>query len=360
MSRLSTLIRQVANHDKQLATDLKGEVDAIAGRRAFGLNFERHIPETVALSGRPVRRGDKVRFLPERGDKPNSVDGQLWRISGFRRTDRGRVADLVGFPGSANEVRTTSRVVDDLVVVAEFRDPIFPGLVSTGKVERGGNRPFHTVINSENYHALQLLQYTHQGRVDAIYIDPPYNTGAKDWKYNNDYVDDSDAYRHSKWLAMMERRLRISKGLLNPQGSVLIVAIDQREVHRLGLLLEQVFENVETQMVTTVIGTKGIFRSAKFRKVEEYLFVLTFGGLEVSPWMRTMLDPIKGDKGATTGIEWLGLRRGNPKNMRSTRKNQFYPIFVEIGTQRIHSIGQAIPLHIDRTSVQAPVGTEAI
>ena len=138
------------------------------------------------------------------------------------------------------------------------------------------------------------------------------------------------------------------------------MAIDQREVHRLGLLLEQVFENVETQMVTTVIGTKGIFRSAKFRKVEEYLFVLTFGGLEVSPWMRTMLDPIKGDKGATTGIEWLGLRRGNPKNMRSTRKNQFYPIFVEIGTQRIHSIGQAIPLHIDRTSVQAPVGTEAI
>lgn len=78
------------------------------------------------------------------------------------------------------------------VVVAEFRDPIYPGLVSTGKVERGGDKPFHTVINGENYHALQALLYTHEGKVDAIYIDPPYNTGARDWKYNDHYVDSDD------------------------------------------------------------------------------------------------------------------------------------------------------------------------
>jgi hypothetical protein len=71
--------------------------------------------------------------------------------------------------------------------VAEFRDTIYPGLVSTGKVERDGSKPFHTVINGENYHALKALTYTHRGKVDVIYIDPPYNTGAKDWKYNNDY-----------------------------------------------------------------------------------------------------------------------------------------------------------------------------
>ena len=63
--------------------------------------------------------------------------------------------------------------MDDLVVVAEFRDPIYPGLVSTGRVERGGDRPFHAVINAENFHALQVLLYTHEGRVDVIYIDPP-------------------------------------------------------------------------------------------------------------------------------------------------------------------------------------------
>ena len=99
--------------------------------------------------------------------------------------------------------------VDDLVVVAEFRDSIYPGLVSTGKVERGGDKPFHTVINAENFHALEALTYTHRGKVDAIYIDPPYNTGARDWKYNNDYVDSEDLYRHSKWLAFMERRLKL-------------------------------------------------------------------------------------------------------------------------------------------------------
>ena len=217
MSRLSNLLRQVETLDPQLAEDLKREVEALSGRRAFGLNFERHIPETVELPGRPVRRGDKVRFLPERGEKPSSVDNRLWRVDRVRRTRRGRVADLVRQQDPESEIERASRPVEDLVVIAEFRDPIYPGLVSTGKVERGGDRPFHTVINAENFHALQVLLYTHEGQVDAIYIDPPYNTGARDWKYNNDYVDDDDAYRHSKWLAMMERRLKLAKRLLNPE-----------------------------------------------------------------------------------------------------------------------------------------------
>ena len=260
MSRLSNLLRQVEIQNPQLGADLKREVEALSERRAFGLNFERHIPETVELPNRPVRRGDKVRVLPKRGEKPSSVDRLLWRVDRIHRTDKGRVADLVRQPDSVADLPFASRAVDDLVVIAEFRDPIYPGLVSTGKVERGGDRPFHTMINAENFHALQVLLYTHEGNVDAIYIDPPYNTGARDWKYNNDYVDTDDAYRHSKWLAMMERRLRLAKRLLNPDGSVLIVAIDEREVHRLSLLLEQVFEDAEIQMVTNVISAKGVVR----------------------------------------------------------------------------------------------------
>ena len=73
----------------------------------------------------------------------------------------------------------------------------------------GGDKPFHCVINAENHHALQALLYTHEGTIDAIYIDPPYNTGAKDWKYNNDYVDKEDVYRHSLWLSFMEKRLKL-------------------------------------------------------------------------------------------------------------------------------------------------------
>src|ERR1019366_5769080 len=157
----------------------------------------------------------------------------------------GKVADLE-LLGAAN-MKTQSVALDDLVVVAEFRDTLYPGLVSTGKVQRGGHKPFQTVINGENYHVLKALTYTHRGKVDAIYIDPPYISGAKDWKYNNDYVEGDDLYRHSKWLAMIERRLLLAKQLLNPADSVLIVTIDEKEYLRLGLLLDQGFPEARIQ-----------------------------------------------------------------------------------------------------------------
>ena len=306
-----------------------------------------------------MRRGDKVRFLPKRGEKPSSVDHRLWRVDRIRRTDEGRVAALVRQQDPEADQQIASRAVDDLVVIAEFRDPRYPGLVSTGKVARGGDRPFHTVINAENFHALQVLLYTHEGKVDAIYIDPPYNSGARDWKYNNDYVDGDDAYRHSKWLAMMDRRLKLAKRLLNPERSIMIVAIDEREVHRLALLLEQTFQGADIQMITSVISGAGRVRPGKFSLVEEYLFVVTVGAAIVIPWYRNMLDPIKGDRGDTVQVEWKGLRRRNSANRRGTRPNQFYPIFIA-QSHTIHSIGDPVADDVDRHSVIAPEGARAV
>ncbi|MGJ8690809.1 MAG: site-specific DNA-methyltransferase, partial [Gammaproteobacteria bacterium] len=183
MSTLSNLLRQVKNKDPQLAADIEREIKALEQRRAFGLNFERHSPETVELPGRPIRRGDKVRFLPERGQPKNSVDTRLWTVTKIRKDSSGRIAELVRVTEQKNNPEKANRNCEDLVVLAEFRDPIFPGLKSTGKVERGSDKPFHTVINAENYHALQALLYTHEGKVDVIYIDPPYNTRDRDWKY---------------------------------------------------------------------------------------------------------------------------------------------------------------------------------
>ena len=157
--------------------------------------------------------------------------------------------------------------------ISPFRDYIYPGLVSTGKVERGGNKPFHTVINGENFHALEALTFTHRGKVDAIYIDPPYNTGAKDWKYNNDYVESEDLYRHSKWLAFIERRLKVARELLNPTSSVPVATIDEKEYLRLGLLLEQTFPDAEVQMISSVINPKGTARGNEFARVDEYFFL---------------------------------------------------------------------------------------
>ena len=359
MSRLNSLLRQVDALDAKLGDDLKREVAALSERRAFGLNFERHIPETVELPNRPVRRGDKVRFLPKRGEQPNSVDDRVWRVDHVSGTGGHRLASLIGERDADGEREFESRRVEDLVVVAEFRDPIYPGLVPTGTVRRGGDRPFHTVINAENFHALQVLLYTHEGKIDAIYIDPPYNSGARDWKYNNDYVDEDDAYRHSKWLAMMERRLGLAKRLLNPSESVLIVAIDEREVHRLALLLEQTFEAADLQMITIVMSAKGVVRPGKFSRVEEHLFVVTVGEANALPWFRNMLDPMRGDRGQTSDVEWLGLRRREPTSRRGARPNQFYPIFVDTKTNTIHSIGDAVEDHVDVAGVETPDGTTA-
>jgi hypothetical protein len=116
--------------------------------------------------------------------------------------------------------------------------------------------------------------------VDAIYIDPPYNTGAKDWKYNNDYVEGDDLYRHSKWLAMMERRLLLAKELLDPTDSVLVVSIDEKEYLRLGLLLDQIFPDATIEMVTSVISAKGVARIGQFSRVEECSSTLSESALQ--------------------------------------------------------------------------------
>jgi adenine-specific DNA-methyltransferase len=202
VSRLTDLIARAKVKDPALGDELEREFMALASRRAFGLNFERHKPESVELPGRPIRRGDKVHVLPSRGSTAKG-DQRLWRVMRLEGAGKARVAHLSLV--DAAEPENAEVPVADLVVVAEFRDYIYPGLISTGKVTRGGDKPCHTVINGENFHALEALTYTHRGKIDAIYIDPPYNTGARDWKYNNDYVGEEDLYRHSKWLAFMER-----------------------------------------------------------------------------------------------------------------------------------------------------------
>src|SRR5690606_2874658 len=119
----------------------------LSSRLPFGLNFERHSPEAVELPLRPIRQGDKVRGVPERGSTKKG-DQRLWQVKSIQRAKKSAVLGLL----AAEESETQTVGIDDLVVVAEFRDTIYPGLVSTGKVQRGGDKPCHTVINGENYH----------------------------------------------------------------------------------------------------------------------------------------------------------------------------------------------------------------
>jgi adenine-specific DNA-methyltransferase len=100
--------------------------------------------------------------------------------------------------------------------VAELCKEKLPVLVEdkSKEINTDENKPTNILIEGDNYHALSVLNYTHKGKIDVIYIDPPYNTGSKDWKYNNNYVDIKDMYRHSKWLSFIAKRLKLAKSLL--------------------------------------------------------------------------------------------------------------------------------------------------
>ncbi len=340
MSRLNDLIRQVALANESLASDLQREVAALADRRSFGLNFERHVPEAVELPGRPVRRGDKVRVRPPRGETPTAADSRVWHVTRIDRAGGRPRADLVS---TTDDLVTASQDLADLVVVAEFRDPIYPGLVSTGTVERGGDKPFHTVINAENFHALQALLFTHRGKVDCIYIDPPYNTGAKDWKYNNDYVEGDDLYRHSKWLAFMERRLLLAKELMNPDNSVLIVTIDEKEHLRLGLLLEQTLPEAQIQMVSSQINPAASARAGAFGRVDEYIFFARVGQ-SVAQRLTLSRDWVSSKGRTHTGLpRWDMLRRSGGGARRQDSPGGFYPIYVDPDGPRFLKVGAPLP-----------------
>ena len=344
VSRLTDLIAQAKANDPELGKELELEFKALGSRRSFGLNFERHLPESVELPGRPVRKGDKVRILPPRGSTKKG-DQRLWKVLDFESLDDKRIAQIKLISATKTEAQVVP--IEDLVVVAEFRDYIYPGLVSTGKVERGGDKPYHTVINGENFHVLEALTFTHRGKIDVIYIDPPFNTGARDWKYNNDYIGEEDLYHHSKWLAYMERRLKVARELLKLECSVLIVAIDEKEYLRLGLLLEQTFpEASAVQMVSSVINPKGTGRSSEFSRTDEYLFFVFFGTARV---------PDKRKGGSAKEVRWRYLRRTDIESARGTKKGgpaQFYPIYVNDATNKIKKIGD--PLSHDSNRQNAP------
>nr|WP_307808497.1 DNA methyltransferase [Aeromonas hydrophila] len=352
VSRLTDLLANAKAKDSQLGADLEREFKLLSSRLPFGLNFERHSPEAVELPLRPVRKGDKVRVLPQRGSVKKG-DQRLWQVKAIHKTTK--IADLELLDTAEPEIQSVPLV--DLVVVAEFRDTIYPGLVSTGKVTRGGDKPFHTVINGENYHVLKALTYTHRGRVDAIYIDPPYNTGAKDWKYNNDYVEGDDLYRHSKWLAMMERRLDMAKVLLNPADSVLIVTIDEKEYLRLGMLLEQMFPEAAIQMISSVINPKGSARTGRFSRVDEYIYFVFFGNSKVTPWRTDMLREVKEDG---RSVRWAGLMRNGEGSRRTRIPSMFFPIFIDKETGQYHSTGEPPAVDVKPDEIPVPEGTIAI
>ena len=341
MANINETISEVAKLDPELARQIQKYVKD----HSYGLVFENNVPEAVRLYKKQAAVGDTVNILAPRGKNETAENSVPWSV---KKIDNG-VAYL------EHNGETKDVPVEDICVLVSYRDVIYPGLKEIDRVERGNPEdPYHMVINSENYHALEALTYAYAGKVDCIYIDPPYNNRNRSWKYNNDYVSDEDQYKHSKWLAFMERRLKLAKQLLNPTDSVLIVTIDEKEYARIGLLLEQLFPEATIQMVSTKISRKGAARTNEFTRVNEFIYFVMFGECQ--------LEALEEAEYAKEGepIHWQSFRRSSASNIRTSRPSQFYPIYVDIKSRKIVKIGDAIPHSVDRFSVEQIEGCEAV
>ena len=344
MAILDELVTQIENPD--LRARIAAEVEKLAKQKKFGLVFEEHLPECTPLWDIPVKAGRKAAL------KTGHVNDFYTVL---------KIEDGVATCLNKDKSATAEFPVEELVCVAEFGEPIYPYLKPIDTVCNAPDSDlWHTLIEADNYHALQLLEYLYAGKVDCIYIDPPYNTGARDWKYNNDYVDNNDQYRHSKWLSFMQKRLKIAKKLLNPKDSVLIVTIDEKEYLHLGCLLEEMFPEANMQMVSAVINPAGVSRGGQFARTDEYIFFLTFGTCAPSPLClnEDWRGKIKG--GYKDKLRWNGLQRSGTATLRSDRPNMIYPIFITNDGTKIVEVGNSIPLNVDRTTIQAPEGQIAI
>jgi len=204
------------------------------------------------------------------------------------------------------------------------------------------SKPWNFIIQGDNLQALYLLEKTHRGKVDCIYIDPPYNKGNKDWKYNNDYVDSNDVYHHSKWLSMMKTRLLIAKRLLNPRKSILIVTIDEKEYAHLGCLLEELFPNARIQMVSSVISPQGNQRKHQFSRIDEYLYFVEIGDASVEKLSLSNEWRINAEDKRTTKLHWQQLIRNGSNGTRTYSPNLFYPIYVSKDGKRFLGVGEPL------------------
>lgn len=226
---------------------------------------------------------------------------------------------------------------EDVVELCKENLPILVEEKSKSINEVGEEDPVNILIEGDNYHALSALNYTHERKIDVIYIDPPYNTGAKDWKYNNDYVDSEDAFRHSKWICMMEKRIKLSKKLLKKNG-VLCCTIDEYELFSILGIFNELNSKI-LSIVTIVNKAEGRNQKKYFTGGIEYAVFVTWGnpemrGLEIEEINSCdecgkKISGKEKNKKVTKSKEfsWVGFHRRNPIE-NPTSSNRWYPIYL--------------------------------
>ena len=217
---------------------------------------------------------------------------------------------------------------------------------------------YNFLLEGDNLHSLRLLEKTHRGRIDVIYIDPPYNTGSKDFVYDDAYVDDNDGYKHSKWLSFMNQRLLSARNLLKKDG-VLVISIGYQEVNNLMLLCQEIFSDRQVACVT--IQTSGGKPNGGFTYVHEYIIFVTPNDFQ--PRKMSFTGGI-----SRSPFEGLTLSTFD----KTTRPNQAYPIFIDRETMNIVGVGKSLTERVNEGTYsgeladfpfdfdEAPKGTAAL
>lgn len=221
--------------------------------------------------------------------------------------------------------------------------PVLVEVPERAIISNDAEAPNHILIEGDNLEVLTALSYSHAGMIDVIYIDPPYNTGNKDFVYNDSFVDKEDGYRHSKWLSFMNKRLKIAKGLLSDKG-VLFISIDDNEFAQLKMLCNEILgEENHISTLATIMNLKGNQDEFGFAGTHEYTLVYCLSHdncvLGQLPIAEEELDEWQSDdkgyykKGAN-------LKSTGINAPREKRPNLFYPILIDKTTKAVSTITQ--------------------
>ncbi len=228
---------------------------------------------------------------------------------------------------------------EEVVLACEKQVPIIKEVKNRKLVS--DNLPLNNVlIEGDNYHSLSVLNYTHRNKIDVIYIDPPYNTGSSAWVYNNNYIDENDSYRHSKWVSMMKNRLELAKNLLTDNGFI-VCAIDHYELFTLGLLMDEIFgESNRIGIVSVVHKSEGRNQEKFFGTSHEYMLFYSknkqsanFAKIVLSEDIQATFD--REDKDGLFRLNNYLRSGGGDHNLRKNKPHFFYPIYVSSDLKNI-------------------------
>ena len=389
MSRLEELFTQLEENEnisKEFTSALRNEIEKISRKntQSYGLVFERKDREYFEVWNTKPSKGDLVKTIKRQDDKKNwSLSKEIYTVLS-RKKDTLYLINAETFDSITNKPITNEQIkniteklltinIENTVLILPSDDnKYYYGLRKIDSARSNDyyspkascppskeKTPEHVIIDGENYMALKALTYTHPGKIDCIFIDPPYNTGAKDWKYNDNYVDNNDQYRHSKWLNFMERRLLLAKELLNQKESVLIMTLDENEVHNAVQLLEQVFATKRIQVITSVVTQSKANNNGMLGKNHEYVIIVYIGDSKAKHLDYNLFTNFPGEEAENQEITYISLLMGQ-SSFRINRPNLFYPIFFEKGTTNIVSVGESVPLDYDYKKLKAPEGQEIL